>query len=183
MKILSALILGFFGLSILAGNCRLSPNVSAADIFSKVRCGSDVPKALIGGVMSNDSDSAIEARHKDLSLKDLGGSELNGGLFLSTWLICGNEYMLILDKRSVVRDVLQFPQHSKAFPEFSGSCRVNGKELPEDVVAVLNNKTGAENLSAKFAWKIDPKKATFVKLDTAGLQCPRDGIITADGGN
>jgi hypothetical protein len=183
MKVLRSLLLGFFGLSMLAGNCQLSPNVSAADLFSKIRCGTDIPKALIGGFMTNERDVSIEARHKDLGLKDLGGSELTGDLFLSSWLICGNEYLLIMDKRSIVRDVLQFPQHSKASPEFSGLCRVNGKELPEDIVAVLNNQVGAENLSAKFAWKIDPKKAKFVKLATEGMQCPRSGIITADGGN
>jgi hypothetical protein len=183
MKVLRSFILGFFGLSMLAGNCPLSPNVSASDLFSKIQCGTDIPKALIGGLMSNERDVSVEARHKALGLKDLGGSELTGDLFLSSWLICGNEYMLILDKRSIVRDVLQFPEHSKASPEFTGSCRVNGKELPEDIVAVLTNQAGAENLSAKFAWKIDLRKAKFVKLATDGMQCPRTGIITADGGN
>jgi hypothetical protein len=169
----------------LAGDCQLSPNVSAsaADLFSKIRCGTDIPKALIGGFMTKESDASAEARHKDLGLKDLGGSELTGGLFLSSWLICGNEYQLILDKKSVVRDVLQFPEHSKASPEFTGSCKVNGKKLPGDIVAVLNNQEGAENLPAKSAWQIDPRKAKFVKLATEGMECPRSGIITADGGN
>jgi hypothetical protein len=108
---------------------------------------------------------------------------MEGDLFLASWLICGNEYQLILDKKSIVRDVLQFPQHSKASPEFIGPCRVNGKQLPGEIIAVLNNQPGAENLSAKFAWKIDRKTAKFVKLDTAGMQCPRSGIITADGWN
>ena len=183
MKILRSVLLGLFGLSLLAGNCQLSPNVSAADLFSKIRCGADIPKALIGQFMTNERDVSIEAKHKDLGLKNLGGSEQTGDLFLSSWLICGNEYMLIMDKKSIVRDVLQFPQHSKDSPEFIGSCRVNGKELPGEMVAVLNNQAGAENLSAKFAWKIDPKKAKFVKLATEGMQCPRSGIITADGGN
>jgi hypothetical protein len=183
MKVPRSLILGFFGLSILAAIRPLSPNVSAADLFSKIQCGTDIPKALIGGFMGNERSASIEARHKALGLKDLGGSELTGDLFLSSWLICGNEYMLIMDKKSIVRDVLQFPQHSKDSPEFIGSCRVNGKELPGEMVAVLNNQAGAENLSAKFAWKIDPKKAKFVKLATEGMQCPRSGIITADGGN
>ncbi len=183
MKVIRSLLLGFFGLSMLAGNCLLSPNVAASDLFGKIRCGTEIPKALIGGSMTNERDASIEARHKALGLKDLGGSELTGDLFLSSWLICGNEYLLILDKRSIVRDVLQFPQHSKAAPEFIGSCRVNGKELPGEMVAVLNNQAGAENLSAKFAWKIDRKKAQFVKLATEGMQCPRSGIITADGGN
>src|SRR5262249_44929338 len=155
MKVLRSFLPGLLGFSILAGNCRLSSNVSAADLFSKVQCGTDIPKALIGGFMGNERSAAIEARHKALGLKDLGGSELAGDLFLSSWLVCGNEYLLILDKRSVVRDVLQFPRHSKASPEFIGSCRVNGREQPGDMVAVLTNQAGGENLSAKFAWKID----------------------------
>jgi len=183
MKVLRSLLLGFFGLSMLAGNGQLSPNVSAADLFSKIQCGADIPKALIGGVMSNERSASIEARHKALGLKDLGGSELAGNLFLSSWRICGNEYLMIMDKKSVVRDVLQFPPHSKASPEFIGSCRVNGKKIPGEMVAVLNNQAGAENLSAKVAWKIDTSKAKFVKSEIEGLQCPRSGIITADGGN
>jgi len=183
MKVLRSLILGLIGLSILAVNHQLSANVSAADLFDKIQCGADIPKTLIGGVMPNGKSAAIEARHKALVLKDLGGSELDGGLFLSSWLICGNEYMMIIDKRSVVRDALQFPQHSKASPEFIGSCEVNGKQLPGEMVAVLNNQAGAEKLSAKFAWKIDKKNAKFLKLATEGMRCPRSGIITEDGGN
>jgi hypothetical protein len=167
----------------LAGICQFSLNASAADLFTKIQCGADVPKALIGGSMTNERSASIEARHKALGLKDLGGSELAGNLFLSSWLICGNEYLLILDKKSIVRDVLQFPEHSKDSPEFIGSCRVNGKQLPGELVAVLNNQAGAENLSAKSAWKIDATKAKFIKLETQGMQCPRSGIITADGGN
>src|SRR5215471_7628084 len=150
MKVLSALLLMLFSLSILPGNYRLSSTVSAADLFSKIQCGTDIPKALIGGMMTNEKSASVEARHKPLGLKDLGGSELAGGLFLSAWRICGNEYQLILDKKSVVRDVLQFPEHSKASPEFMGSCRLNGKQLPGEIIAVLNNQPGAENLSAKF---------------------------------
>jgi hypothetical protein len=183
MKVLRSLVLGLFGLAILAGNFQLAPTVSAGDLFSKVQCGADIPKALIGGFMSNERVALLEARHKPLGLKDLGGSEMTGGLFLSSWLICGNEYQLIMDKKSIVRDVLQFPEHSKASPEFIGSCSLNGKELHEDIIAVLNNQAGKENLSAKFAWKIDRIKAKFVKLATDGMLCPRSGIITADGGN
>jgi len=183
MKLLRSLTLGFIGLSMVAGNLALSTSAFAPDLFSKVQCGADIPKALIGGSMSNEKSSSVEARHKALGLKDLGGSELTGDLFLSGWLICGKEYQLILDKKSIVRDVLQFPQHSKASPEFIGSCKVNGRELRADVIAVLNNQAGVENLSAKFAWKIDSKLAKFMKLPIDGMQCPRSGIITEDGGN
>lgn len=154
-----------------------------SDLFGTIRCGADIPKSLIGRFMSNERVALTEARHNDLGLKNLGGDEISEGLFSTSWLICGNEYMLITDKKDIVRDVLQVPQHSKDSPEFIGSCRVNNKQLPEVIVAILNNKAGVENLTAKFAWKIDPKTAKFVKLAVEGMQCPRSGIITADGGN
>jgi hypothetical protein len=43
-----------------------------ADGFDSVRCGSDVRKALLGRTMPNEKIVAIEERHKDLGLKDLG---------------------------------------------------------------------------------------------------------------
>jgi hypothetical protein len=35
--------------------------------------------------------------------------------------------------------------------------QVNGKKYLETSSPCLNNQEGAENLSAKFAWKIDPQ--------------------------
>src|ERR1700682_3636761 len=137
----------------------------ASDGFSAVRCGSDVPKALIGRTMSNERVAVIEERHKDLKLNDLGGSEISDRLFLISWRICGDEYAL-LEEKSVVRDVLEFPQHSKDSPEFIGSCQRNGKEISDTIIAVLRNERGAENLSAATAWKIDEKEKKFVELRT-----------------
>ena len=51
-----------------------------ADGFDSVRCGSDVRKALLGRTMSNEKIVAIEERHKDLGLKDLGVSEISDRL-------------------------------------------------------------------------------------------------------
>src|SRR5262249_29382708 len=109
MRVLRSFLLVFFGLSFLVGNCLLWPDVSAADLFAKVQCGTDIPKALIGGSMSNERSALIEARHKALGLKDLGGSELTDDMFLSSWLVCGNEYLFVLGKKTVVRYGLQFP--------------------------------------------------------------------------
>jgi hypothetical protein len=47
---------------------------------------------------------------------------------------------------------------------------------------MLKNETGVQILPAVIAWKIDEKQVKFVKLETEGLRCSRDGIITADGG-
>jgi hypothetical protein len=131
--------------------------------------------------MSNERVVVIEQRHKDLALQDLGGSEISDRLFLTSWRICGDEYAL-LEEKNVVRDVLKFPQHSKASPEFIGSCQIDGKKVSDTIIAVLRNEKGAESLSATAAWKIDAKVTGFVALRTDGLRCPRDGVITVDGG-
>ena len=62
-------IVGTFIL-VLALFCMRS--ICNADGFDSVRCGSDVRKALLGRKMSNEKIVAIEERHKDLGLKDLG---------------------------------------------------------------------------------------------------------------
>ena len=155
-------------------------SVCDADGFDSVRCGSDVGKALVGRTMPNEKVAVTEERHKDLGLKDLGGTEISDRLFLISWRICGEEYAL-LEEKDVVRDVLKFPKHSKDSPEFIGSCQLNGHDVPGTAIGVLKNE-GGEVLPAVIAWKIDDKQKKFVMLQTEGLRCSRDGIITADGG-
>ena len=152
-----------------------------ADGFDSVRCGSDIRKALLGLTLSNEKIAAIEERHKDLGLKDLGGTEISDRLFLISWRICGEEYVL-LEEKDVVRDVLKFPKHSKDAPQFIGSCQLNGHDLPGTAIGALKNEDGVATLPAVIAWKIDDKQMKFVELKTEGLRCSRDGIITADGG-
>ena len=89
---------------------------------------------------------------------------------------------LLLEDQGVVRDVLKLPQHSKDSPQFIGSCQLNGHDVPGTAIGVLKNEKGVEILPAVTAWKIDDKQIKFVKLQTEGLRCSRDGIITADGG-
>jgi hypothetical protein len=160
--------------------------------FDGIRCGSNIPEVLIGKHLSNERVIVTESHHKNIGLKDLGGSEISDSLFLESWLICGNEYLLIVNTRNdVVRDVLPFPSHSKIFPEFIGECQINGQKDPEEIIAVLDNEAGQKAANtlqgkilfvARVAWKINEKYAKFVKIPTEGLRCPREGIITADGG-
>ena len=157
-------------------------NICAADGFDSVRCGSDVRNALLGRTMPNEKVVAIEGRHKDLGLKDLGGTEISDRLFLISWRLCGEEYAL-LEEKDVVRDVLKFPKHSKDSPEFIGSCQLNGHDVPGTAIGVLKKEDDVEMLPVVIAWKIDDKQNKFVKLQTEGLRCSRDGIITADGGH
>jgi hypothetical protein len=155
--------------------------VYAGDEFDSVRCGSDIRKALLGRKISNDTVVVAEAKHKDLGLKDLGADEINDHLNQINWLICGEEYV-VLEENNIMRDVVKFPKHSKDSPEFSGTCQLNGKDVPGYVIGVLKQEEGAQMLQALSAWKIDEKQKKFVELKTDGLRCSRDGIITADGG-
>jgi hypothetical protein len=161
----------------------LSNAAQARDGFEAVKCGADIPTALIGRIQSNEPVVATEGRHKALGLKDLGADEISDSLNAISWSICGSEYMMLVDGHSVVRDVIAVPTHSRRAPEFSGICQVGGKEAPGVVVAILDNSAGTGSfLSAKAAWKIDETHIRFVKIPTQGLSCPRSGIITADGG-
>ena len=157
-------------------------SIYGADGFDSVRCGSDVRKALLGRTMSNERVVVIQERHKDLGLQDLGGSEISDRIFLISWQICGEEYVLLEDQKNIVRGVLKFPKHSKDSPEFIGSCQLNGHDLPGTAIGVLKDEAGAELLPATTAWKIDDKQVKFVKLQTEGLRCSRDRINTSDGG-
>ena len=103
-------------------------SICDGDGFDSVRCGSDVGKALVGRAMPNEKVAVLEERHKDLGLKDLGGTEISDRLFLISWQICGEEYALLEDK-DVVKDVLKFPKHSKDSPQFEGSCQLNGHDV------------------------------------------------------
>lgn len=164
-----------------------------ADEFSAVRCGHDVPAALIGKAVRKGRVVAIEAAHRDIGLQNTGGSEVNDSLFLGGWVMCGAEYQLLESPRRV-RDAIRFPPHSRRQPAFFGTCTVNGKKLPDAVLAVLDNpepRGPAEPpyapedptpLAAIAAWRVDEARARLVKIPTQGLRCPRGQIFTVDGG-
>jgi hypothetical protein len=158
-------------------------SVYAGDGFESVRCGSDVRKALLGRKTSNEPVVKIEARHTDIELKHMGADIISDDerLNLVFWQICGEEYATLEDG-DIVKDALKFPKHSKESPQFSGTCQLNGHDLPGYAIGVLKNEEGAAMLQAMSAWKIDEKQKKFVPLQTEALRCSRNGIITADGG-
>jgi len=164
----------------------------ARDEFEGIKCGTEIPKSLLGKRASNEPVAVLEARHKELGLKGLGGTEISDRLFLESWQICGSEYELLVSARNeLIRDVLPFPSHSATSPMFIGTCQAGGKEMPHTVVAVLNNSAGYNArdkkladtmLKATAAWSIDETKAKFARQPTENLACPLGGIVTLDGG-
>jgi len=176
-----------FGLALLCGQAQ------AKDAFDGIKCGGDIPKALIGKTIPDGTAVKIEEAHKAIGLKDEGADEINDNLQMAAWTICGASYDMLVGNNSHIYDVLAFPAHARPTPEFSGICRRDGKDLPDTIYAVLDNKKGFDPdtshhsmagppLPAIVAWHIDEKKRKFVAVPVAGLLCPRSGIFTVDGG-
>jgi hypothetical protein len=157
-------------------------HAAIADEFQNVRCGGDIPKALIGQRNSTGPVSVIEKKYSALNLKDLGSDEISDRLSSINWLICGSEYIVLVDRGGLLRDAMAFPAHSKSSPAFSGICQLGGKELRDVFVGTLDGTKADDLLPVVTAWKIDEKRAKFVKVSGENLLCQRSGIFTADGG-
>lgn len=166
---------------LLALGCFLCGEGAFADEFEGVKCGADIAKALIGKRAWNGTVVEVEKKYAALALKNLGGDEISVGLSSVNMMICGAEYIELIDRRGMVRDVLALPPHSKASPAFSGMCRHGGKDRPDIIVAILDGAPTSDLLPVKTAWKIEQKQAKFVPLSGDGLACPRSGIYTVDG--
>ena len=155
---------------------------ASADEFQNVKCGGDIPKAMIGQRSTNERIVVSEKKYQALGLKHLGADEISDNLSSIDWRICGAEYSELVTRNGRVGDVIPIPPHSKETPIFSGVCTLKGKELPGTIFGVLDRTKDAENLPALQAWKIDEKNAKFVKMPTEGLLCAKSGIYTVDGG-
>jgi hypothetical protein len=153
----------------------------AADEYSAMRCGADVTRALIGKKLSNEPAEVIAKRHRDLNLEYLGGDTVTDDIFLNTLRICGDEYAMLSVKR-IIKDVLKFPEHSRSHPAFVSPCQRDGKKNGDTVIGVMERSGKEDLLPVRSAWRIDEKQAKFVKIETSGLLCGREGISTADGG-
>jgi len=157
----------------------------AADEFDGIRCGVDISKIMSGKHSSNERVVVIEKRHSDLGLKDLGGIEISDQLFLISWNICGSEYAeLINTKKNSVMDILQIPAHSLIWPlSFAEKCQVANKDIPDAVIAIVNNNQKKKPasysetimLSAKIAWRIDEHLERFATMPLEHLSCTVSG--------
>ncbi len=167
---------------LLALICLASGSSVRADEFSKVQCGADIAKALIGQRGVNARVVVTEKKYAKLGLKHLGADEISDNLSSVDWRICGAEYSLLVDSRNIIGDAIAIPAHSKQAPAFSGLCKRGGKELPDVIFAILDGTRAGDPLPALSAWRIDQQHVKFVKISTEGLLCPRSGIYTVDGG-
>lgn len=153
-----------------------------ADQFQKVQCGADIPKALIGQRSANERIVVLESRKRKLGLKHLGADEISSQLSSINYLICGSEFVLLEDRKGLVRDAIAFPAHSRKSPAFSGACQANGRDLPGYYIGVLNGEVAGDMLPVLSAWKIDEKNAKLVKAPGESMRCSRRLIYTVDGG-
>jgi hypothetical protein len=167
---------------VLAAIIVATASAALADEFQNVKCGGDIPKAMIGQHSPNERTALTEKKYQALGLKHLGADEISDKLSQIDWRICGAEYSALVTGSGRVGDVIPLPPHSKQSPSFSGVCKLNGKEVPGFIFGILDRTREAENLPALHAWKIDEKNAKFVKMPTEGLLCSKSGIYTVDGG-
>lgn len=167
---------------VLAAILSATAHAAIADEFQKVKCGEDIPKAMIGQRSSNERIVVTEKKYQALSLKHLGADEISDGLSSINWRICGAEYNTLVDRRGIIGDVIAVPPHSKQSPAFEGICQLKGKDLPDVIFAILDGKRSGESLPTLTAWKIDQQHAKFVRISGEGLLCPKSGIYTVDGG-
>jgi len=167
---------------VLAAMFLATAQAATADEFQKVKCGDDIPKAMIGQRSGNERVVVTEKKYQSLGLKHLGSDQISDSLSSIDWRICGAEYSALVTREGRVGDVIPIPPHSKQSPAFTGTCQLKGKDLPDIIFAILNRSKDAENLPALNAWKIDEQNAKFVRMPTDGLLCPKSGIYTVDGG-
>jgi len=123
--------------------------------FDGVTCQTNIPKALVGRHMPNAKVADIESQYRGIHLKYLGGFGLpEDPYFLGTWLICGTEY-LVLEKQSIVRDVLQSPLPFERAQSVLADCTSEKGQRWTTAVIFLPESRGQPPWSVEELWVID----------------------------
>ena len=149
----------------------MAGSTKAQDQFDGINCGTQIEKALIGKHVTDGAMAKVEARHKDLQLKSVGGDEWDDYYFLENWQVCGTEYDLIVKNSShIVIDVLKVPAHSRTNPMIVGECK-RGPKSESVLIAIVANPGGVDPrkskdtmLKATNAWTVDAKTHKFVTV-------------------
>jgi hypothetical protein len=137
-----------------------------------LNCEIEIEKALLGREMPNEKVASIEARHKNLGLKDLGGYEVSDRLFLIIWRICGNQYVL-LERGTRVKAVLKIPDQFKGSDE-AMICSPVGETPTGTIIAVPSSVRTETTIRAAAAWRVDEKNVSFVPVTARPLDCQRE---------
>lgn len=152
----------------------LSAPTKAADThFRGITCKSDVVKVMQGRSFPDEPASATEAKHRDINLESLGDFSIetnNDPLKLSSWLVCGREYIL-LEKKGVVKDVLASPFPSAEPQSEISACLIDGKQSSDPLVWFSLDQSKEKTKSVSQAWMVDERKIKFVKLLSKTIQC------------
>jgi hypothetical protein len=159
--------------SLLIGIASVPVSAASNNSFDGITCQTDIVPALIGRHMPNGRVVTIEARYKNIGLKDLGafGMEIDGHPWtLISWEICGREYAL-LERHDVVRDAVASPIPSGGPQSQIASCSVNGSVLQGTALAFVDEPDQKLPGPVKNAWLIDGKAVKFVKIAGDEIVC------------
>ena len=127
--------------------------------FDGITCQTNIPKALVGRHMPN------------AKVADIGGFGLpEDPYFLGTWLICGTEY-LVLEKQSIVRDVLQSPLPFERAQSVLADCTAEKGRRWTTAVIFLPESRGQPPWSVEELWVIDEANLKFRRVHDGRVSC------------
>ncbi len=143
----------------------------AASGFDGIHCETKIEAVLLGRTIPNDRVVAIEKKYKNihLQLRWSDGIEPEGDPWtLSSWLICGREY-LTLSRKNLTKDVLAAPQNLANHQFELGRCQQQGKAIPGTAVFFVATKQQAKQPDR--IWTIDDNKFAFREINSGGISC------------
>ena len=151
-------------------------SICVADEFSGITCNSDVTKAVIGKKMTKGRVSDIEATHKNITLKDLGGDGMpEDPFFTISWEICGREYIFLIDQsknKEIINDVLPIPTDFKqAYRLLPGSSCTRHEKRVKNIYAFAEQGAKGTKAKMKAAWEISRTTMKFTKLSPEEIDC------------
>jgi hypothetical protein len=152
----------------------------ASSAFSDLRCGADIPKALIGKKLEpSKPTSKTEEENKSIDLKFLSGDGADGEAYsLGYWRICGKEYVLLSSAKApaVIQAVIEFPERSTDETDvMAGECSYNGNFRVIGIATALAKdagyKEGGDSVLVTKAWEISLSKMKFQPVPGARVHC------------
>lgn len=139
--------------------------------FDGLSCTSNIEQELAGRTMPNETVAVLESRYKALGLKDVGGDEISDKLSLTTWRICGDQYLL-LQQGDRVKSVLKIPEQYRSSGDVFPCVPVGGKD--GGYIIAVPGARGKSNRRSVAAWRLDEKALKFNPVQPGVLECERE---------